>query len=310
MSEQPTIIIKKKKKHKHPHHGGAWKVAYADFVTAMMSFFLLLWLLQVTTSEQRAGLADYFSTTTLVPRDSIFGAGHVFGTRTSATIEVSDESYLSDDEGFKQGGEDHYADEAASGAGASDHHKDITADEMKLVHAMQKEEAAFKEAGEFLRDNILNDKVLREFADQIIIDRTPEGLRIQVVDKGKSSMFPSASAVPYQKSRDLLMLIGKVIGMLPNKISVSGHTDSSPFPTGSSRDNWTLSTERANVSRMYLVKGGIAEEQITRVVGFADKQSFSENPADPRNRRISIILLRMSGAEAGVGLAVPEAAKE
>jgi len=297
MSEKPTIIIKKKKKHKHPHHGGAWKVAYADFVTAMMAFFLLLWLLQVTTSEQRAGLADYFSTAT-ISRDSIFGMGHVLGSRASAVIQVAEESSVGDDKAYSKWDEEHDSD-GASGLGGPEH--DMTSEDVKMVQAMRNEEAAFQEAGEFLRDSILNDKALSDFADQIIIDRTPEGLRIQIVDKANSSMFTSASAIPYQKSRDLLLLIGRVVGMLPNKISVSGHTDSTPFPAGSSRDNWTLSTERANISRMYLVKGGVAEAQITRVVGYADKQLFAENSHDPRNRRISIILLRMSHGDAGAG---------
>jgi len=288
--EKPIIIIKKKKKGGHGrHHGGAWKVAYADFVTAMMAFFLLLWLLGVTTAAQREGLADYFSGAT-IGRDSIFGIGHIFGSRQSTVDEASAMDSLAQDGGVEQGGldRDSYNIEGYSSIETSG----LSPEEMKLAMAMKAEENDFTEIGALLKESILKDNTLKEFTDQIIIDRTSEGLRIQIIDKGQSSMFPSASSRPYEKSRDLLLLIGRVIGMLPNKITVSGHTDSNPFVTGSNRDNWSLSSERANISRKYLVEGGVNENQISRVLGYADKQPFSDNPKDPSNRRISIILLR------------------
>ena len=120
-------------------------------------------------------------------------------------------------------------------------------------------------------------------------------MRIQIIDRDKFSMFPSGSAIPYEKARDLLILIGRVLARLPNQISVTGHTDSSPFSAGSSRDNWTLSTERANVSREYLVKAGVTDDRINRVSGLADREPFVPNDTkDPRNRRISIVLMRQS----------------
>ena len=299
MSEKPVIIIKKKKHGHGGHHGGAWKVAYADFVTAMMAFFLLLWLLGVTTAEQRQGLAEFFSDAN---QNSIFGGGARFGAPPIAIPEKAEDARSEGVEDIPdkgQGAKD--ADEEVAGEGILNTSKIMGAEDVKVALAMQQEEETFKEAGEYLKENIMKDTKLKEFADQIIVDRTPEGLRIQIVDKEKLSMFPSANAIPYEKSRDLLVLIGRVISMLPNKISISGHTDSSPFVVGSNRDNWTLSTERANVSRMYLVKGGVKEEQISRVMGFADRQPFSENPKDPRNRRISIILMRRATFESGIG---------
>src|SRR6202000_2205655 len=130
----------------------------------------------------------------------------------------------------------------------------------------------------------------REFANQIGIDRTSEGLRIQIVDRDQFSMFPSGSSIPYERAQDLLRMVGKVIAQLPNNISVTGHTDSTPFTVGSPRDNWTLSTERANTSREELIPAGVDEKRVQRVVGLADRDPFVQDAKDPRNRRISIVL--------------------
>jgi chemotaxis protein MotB len=158
---------------------------------------------------------------------------------------------------------------------------------------MQKEEEGFKQAEEIIKKAILSNPELSGFANQIVIDRTPEGLRIQIIDQDKFSMFPSGGAVPYERARDLMIMVGKVIARLPNYISVTGHTDGTPFAPGSSRDNWTLSTERANISREYLVQAGVDEQRIARVSGLADRDPYTPNdPKDPRNRRISIVLLR------------------
>ena len=157
---------------------------------------------------------------------------------------------------------------------------------------MRDEEEGFKKAEKALKEAILSNADLRGFANQISIDRTPEGLRIQIIDQDKFSMFPSGGSVPYQRGMDLLMMIGKVISYLPNKISVTGYTDGTPFTAGSGRDNWTLSTARANVSREILVKGGFDEQHIARVSGLADRDPYVPDPKDARNRRISIVLLR------------------
>jgi chemotaxis protein MotB len=158
---------------------------------------------------------------------------------------------------------------------------------------MKREEAGFKQAEDLLKQAIVESPELRDFANQILVDRTPEGLRIQIIDRDKFSMFPSGGAIPYERARDLLVLVGKVIARLPNNISVTGHTDGLPFQAGSGRDNWTLSTERANVSRELLVGAGVNEDRIQRVSGLANRDPFVPNdPKDPRNRRISIVLLR------------------
>jgi chemotaxis protein MotB len=317
MADQPVIIIRKKKKGGHAaHHGGAWKVAYADFVTAMMSFFLLLWLLNVTTSEQRAGLAEYFSPAG-ISRNQSSGAGGMFGGLSISSTsggEIADRSPPSNQEatiptigqgeegdedtaGTGQGGIKTKKQEKSAG-GASKEAKEIAA-------AMKAEEEAFKLAEQTLKQAIQGSPELQAFANQIIIDRTPEGLRIQITDRDKISMFPSSSAIPYERGRDLLMMIGKIVAQLPNKISVAGHTDGAPFVMGSRRDNWTLSTDRANTCREYFVRAGVNEKRIARVSGLADREPFVSDLLDPRNRRISIILLRQNQNTAQTPPAVP-----
>ena len=192
-------------------------------------------------------------------------------------------------------------DSAASGTMASKEQKPggaasgMSKEDQAMVSAMKHEEEGFKQAEDLLKNAIMSNPELQAFANQIVVDRTPEGLRIQIIDRDKFSMFPSGSANPYEKARDLLILIGRVIAKLPNNISVTGHTDGTPFTVGSGRDNWTLSTERANISRAFLVQAGVDEKRVARVVGLADREPFVPNdPKDSRNRRISIVLLRQA----------------
>ncbi len=309
--QAPIIIIRKKQRRggHGGHHGGAWKVAYADFVTAMMSFFLLLWLLNVTTDIERKGIADYFAPASISKSES--GSGGMFGGQTITvngaqvsqgsppttqdvtmpTVgqgEEGDEETKGQSEGAASSKTDAKAEGDKTGGGST-----LSKDDQAMAAAMQGEEAAFKQAEDLLKQAIASNPELREFANQIVIDRTPEGLRIQIIDRDKFSMFPSGGAIPYERARDLLMMVGKVVAKLPNNISVTGHTDGTPFQVGSGRDNWTLSTERANVSRELLVKAGVDENRIERVSGLANRDPFVPNdPKDPRNRRISIVLLR------------------
>ncbi|MBI1274237.1 MAG: OmpA family protein [Alphaproteobacteria bacterium] len=318
-NDQPAIIIRKKrKKAGGGHHGGAWKVAYADFVTAMMAFFLLLWLLNVTTDIERKGIADYFAPASISKSES--GAGGVMGGLTitmdgamqhmnspptveERTIPTTGKGEHGEDETPRKsdGGAEGKADGtgAAAGAAGGDGEAGGKTPEQAIAAAIAKREAEeaalFGQATEALRDAIRQSPELSDLAEQLVIDNTPEGLRIQIVDKDNYSMFPSGGANPYQKSRDLLHLVGKVLARLPNRISVSGHTDGKPFPVASRRDNWSLSTERANVSRAALVNAGVANERVARVVGMADRDPLDPaNPLASMNRRISIVLLRQN----------------
>ncbi len=332
-SQQPVIIIRRKKGGGHGgHHGGAWKVAYADFVTAMMAFFLLLWLLNVTTDVQRKGIADYFAPASISKSES--GAGGVMGGQTitinGAQISASSPPTVDDRTiptvGMGEQGEEDTVGKSdkvgdgGKGANSKDANaKNSVASELAaLGEAMQREEQHFKEAEQLLKTAINGIPEFKEFADQILVDRTTEGLRIQIIDRDKFSMFPSGGSVPFERGRDLLRMVGKVIARLPNNISVTGHTDSAPFSSGSRRDNWSLSSERANVSRGELMAGmadmlktdlPTVEPRIARVVGMADRDPLAPNdPKAPQNRRISIVLLRQAIPPAETMPATPEAA--
>jgi len=324
---QPVIIIRRKKKGGHAgHHGGAWKVAYADFVTAMMSFFLLLWLLNVTTSDQRKGIADYFSPMSISRSEG--GSGGVMGGKSITMpdgAEISTSSPVGPaSDATATAGKGETGEEDISGKTdktpqdkkplteeekIAAQHDAAVKDAAAMAEAMKREEEKFKEAEQIIKQAILDTPGLSELAQYLVIDRTPEGLRIQIIDKDKFSLFPTGQSSPYEKGRDLLRLVGKVISRLPNKISVTGHTDSAPYAAGSRRDNWDLSTDRANVSRTELQAGGVPMARIARVVGLADREPFVANdPKDSRNRRISIVLLRQTALETAAAAAPPEQA--
>jgi chemotaxis protein MotB len=306
-SEQPIIIIRrKKKKGGEGHHGGAWKVAYADFVTAMMAFFLLLWLLNVTTDEQRRGIADFFTPASIARSES--GAGGTMGGRTiTAPGAMVSESSPADalkvmvpTEGQGKEGEQDTPgqselnewERSGPADGKLDKAKMTEAEKAAAAKLEEEENASFKRATEELQRALQENQVLQGLADRLLIEQTPEGLRIQIVDKDNASMFASGSSSLYEKSRDLLALVGQVIGKLPNRITIAGHTDGAAFAVGSRRDNWSLSTERANVCRQVLTESGVDEQRLARVIGMADREPLDADPKAARNRRISITLLR------------------
>jgi len=283
------IIIKKIKKYAGGHHGGAWKVAYADFVTAMMAFFLLLWLLNVTTKEQKAGIADYFDP---VPKISTSddGAGGLMGGLS-----------ISPDGAMVTTVQPPVAQEADPTLRAGADPKAIEEEKLK-EEVREREEARFKKAEEAIQDAIESSPDLKNLSKNIMMDMTPEGLRIQIVDQEGQSMFPSGSAEMYEKTRNLLAQVSKVIAALPNDISVRGHTDAAPYSAGAGYGNWELSADRANSSRRVLVESGLPEKRVNNVLGKADTDHmFGDKPLDARNRRISIILLREELTGKGAG---------
>ena len=306
-SNERPIIIKKVKKGRHgAHHGGSWKVAYADFVTAMMAFFLLLWLLNATTDEQKKGIADYFAPT-IASRTSS-GSGGILGGRTieteGAMIANKQSPSITVDLTDPGGGAslEDMADSAVAESVAeldSDSFDEISEDAARRRIA-QEEERQFQEAEYQIRQAIQEIPDIQQLAQNLIIDRTPEGLRIQIVDQDKLSMFPRGSATMVEPARRLMDLVAKVIERLPNKISITGHTDSTPFSTTNNYTNWELSTDRANASRRALLAAGVPEHRIATVVGKADKEPLIvEDTTSPQNRRISIVLLREAGDVAG-----------
>ncbi len=285
-SNQPPPIIKRVKKgHHDAHHGGAWKIAYADFVTAMMAFFLLLWLLNVATEDQKKGIANYFAPINVSKSKS--GSGGVLGGRnlnepgpmrtstSSVTVAVPlppvpPTEQVNDAEDMRSVDEE-------------------TIEEM----IREREEEQFAEAELALRQAIQEVPEMRQLADNLLIDKTPEGLRIQLVDQERLAMFPLGSDAMFEHTRTLLALVAEVVDRMSNKIAVTGHTDATPYATQSGYSNWELSTDRANSSRRALVDHGLPANRIARVAGLADREPLiADDPSDPRNRRISIVLLR------------------
>lgn len=302
--QKPTIIVKRRRKvggHGN-HHGGAWKVAYADFVTAMMAFFLLLWLLNVTTSEQRQGIADYFSPSSVSRSTS--GSGGVFGGLTitvpgalispGAPIAVSSpvQTRPGEDRNEPQPS-DAEDDFPTAGMSAEETAPETVADEALDAAIAEREARLFAEAEKKLFETIGGIPELADLAESIVIDQTPEGLRIQIMDQADHTMFPLGSARMSSQTRQLLGLVAKAIEPLPNRLSISGHTDSTRYARDDVYGNWELSAERANASRRALIASGIPEDRIATVVGRADREPFiADQPDSPRNRRISIVLLR------------------
>ena len=282
--ELQPIIVKKIKKG-GGHHGGAWKVAYADFVTAMMAFFLLLWLLSVTTEVQKNGIADYFNSTPMVTR-SEDGSGGILGGLTVAkegamtsTLQPLVVQPETQDPQMK--------------AGSIPPRKETNISDERFEEERQRREAEnFKEAEAALKKAITETPELAEMASAMKIDMTPEGLRIQIVDQEGKPLFASGSADLLPHTKELLRKVSGVIQKLPNEISVRGHTDSVPYGPGAKYTNWELSADRANSSRRELLKAGMPAPRLNNVVGKADTDHlFPDDPRDGRNRRISIILL-------------------
>ncbi len=264
VNEAPIIIKRSRKKAAHAHHGGAWKIAYSDFVTAMMAFFLLMWLTSSVSEEQLAGIAEYFSKNTT---DSLI----------SGSENILGETILG------QGG-------ITSELGTPE--EEMTEEEAREFLAEQ-EQKVFEETKAEIEEMIKNDKTLLSFIDNLVIDNTPEGMRIQLIDQENSAMFPSGSAVMTDIAHNLMQSVYSVIKKLPQQISIEGNTDAAPFLGREGYGNWELSADRALASRRKFIELGCEKNRIVRVSGRADTDLYDKkNPNSPNNRRISIILLR------------------
>ena len=282
MSEQKaTIVVKRIKKVAGGHHGGAWKIAYADFVTAMMAFFLLMWLLGSTAKGDLAGIAEYFKTPLKVAMQGGSGSGD------SSSV-------------LKGGGTDltRKAGQVRKGETIPDkksYNLEAAKAEMERVEA-----ANLKMLKGRLDAAVDANPTLKQFKRQLLIDITSEGLRIQIVDEQNRPMFNLASAELQPYTKIILNEIGHVLNDVQNRISLSGHTDATPYASGERcYSNWELSTDRANASRRALVAGGMDESKMLRVVGLAASVPFNQaGPQDPINRRISIIVMNKRTEEA------------
>jgi chemotaxis protein MotB len=283
------IIIKKIKKGGHGgHHGGAWKVAYADFVTAMMAFFLLMWLINTTSPEQKRGIADYFAPASVSTSTS--GTGGILagtsmssqGVKGEGTVKVLDQQVPDRPRNVTEQGP------ASKPSGAIEN-----ASEQALRDALEKrEDQAFQSAAESLKQAMQNMPELAELSKQILVDQTPEGLRIQLIDQEGRSMFDQGSAKPNDRARVLLRAVARVINQLPNRITVTGHTSASPGG-GKVDSDWELSQARADASRKILQQAGVDPDRIYQTSGkAANDPLYPDDPTLAGNRRIALVLLR------------------
>ena len=287
MADQPTIIIvKRKRKGDDGHHGGQWKVAYADFMTAMMALFLIMWLLNAVTEEQMAGIANYFSPTAASNSDS--GAGGVMGGTSMNSPGPMARPMSAAGPTVSQLPLDPEEDPDDTGVPTEKPTEQAARELMAKI-----EQQEFERVESMLREAIAESPDLSELSENLIIDMTPEGMRIQIIDLDRRSMFPSASSTMYSYMERLLAKIAQAISGIQNKVAVIGHTDATPYPSGNGYTNWDLSTDRANASRRTLVSSGLSSERLVRISGKADHEPLIEdNPFSPQNRRISILLLR------------------
>ena len=283
----PLIVVKRKKSGGGGHHGGSWKVAYADFVTAMMAFFLVLWLITALDKDQRAALFDYFKNPSLEEGHSTRAAPAQMGPGGASTSPIN-----------LGGGLDSPRTAMAKNITLVDTAK-VPGQDPK--QAMEAARAAAEEADrrklqsllEELRAAIENSQALEPYKDQLLLDVTPEGLRIQIVDKQNRPMFDVGSARLKDYTTNILHELANYLNTVPNHLAISGHTDVRPYPGGSGGySNWELSSDRANAARRALQDGGLSAEKVARVVGLSSTVLFDkDSPENPINRRISIIVM-------------------
>jgi chemotaxis protein MotB len=279
--EPRPIIVKKIIVDGHGgHHGGAWKVAYADFVTAMMAFFLLMWLLGATTEKQRKGLADYFTPTLVQMKMDSAGSSGLFG----GDSLTSKENYPT------TGGQGNLAITIPRDATGT---RDVGGDDMK-----DKDRQKFEALKQQIETKLDQQKALRKLRRHIKFTETAEGLRIDLIDEADFAMFKMGTDQLLPEARALIGQVAEVVKGVPNDVIVRGHTDSLPYSSGQSMNNWMLSSARAESTRALLSQDGVVATRFLRIDGVADREPFVPGDRyDPRNRRMSVILAWSKGLD-------------
>jgi chemotaxis protein MotB len=311
--QRPIIVVKKRRAEAAAHHGGAWKVAYADFVTAMMAFFLVLWLVTAISKEQRAAVFDYFKNPSMEPGKSAKPAPGQMGPGGASTSPINLGGGLDaprTTQSLKPGvgvptppslmqskekdSKQYDADKIAAQAIALE--KAQTELEKKRMEALMDQ----------LKEAISKSQALEPFKDQLLLDITPEGLRIQIVDAQNRPMFDIGSAKLKGYTATILHELTPYLISVPNRISLTGHTDTTPYAGITGYTNWDLSTDRANAARRALEGSGLATERVSRVVGLSSSVLFDRaNPRNPINRRISIVVLTKEAEQEALKTDVP-----
>jgi chemotaxis protein MotB len=292
-NDNPIIIKRIVKNGGHGHHGGAWKVAYADFVTAMMAFFLLLWLINTTTPEQKRGIADYFAPQSIA--QTVSGSGGVLGglvmgqdsSRAGGSVSV----YEKNSPPAPMNKAKSPTTARSQGGATSDQNAASQSEQASDNHGSAGQSGEFSHAAEAIHQAVQDNPDIAELSRQVLIDQTPEGLRIQLVDQDGKPMFEAGTSEPLPYTKLMLATIAKVIDRLPNRISISGHTQTGD--QGNGQSNWQLSAARADAARAMLTAQGLDPDRIYEIAGKAGSEPLL--PEDPRassNRRIAITLLR------------------
>jgi len=281
------IVIKRIKKGGGGHHGGAWKIAYADFVTAMMAFFLLMWLLGSTANGDLKGIAEFFQNPLKVAMAGGSGAGDANSILKGGGEDIT-----------RTAGQVRRGDTPAQKK-TKTNPRDARTEDLRREFE-RRERMSLSELKGNLESLIERNVNLRQFKNQLLMDVTTEGLRIQIIDEKNRPMFDSSSAELSPYSKVVLREIGKALNAVPNKVSISGHTDAAQFSGGEKGfSNWELSANRANASRREMISGGMDENKVLRVVGLSSTQLFDKNdPLSPANRRINIVVLNKRTEEA------------
>jgi chemotaxis protein MotB len=284
MAGDNAVVIKRIKKGGHGgHHGGAWKVAYADFVTAMMAFFLLMWLINTTTPEQKRGIADYFAPQSIAQTTS--GSGGVLG----GQVMGADSAHAGGAQSVMQKQSPPSPADAAKGMSMGGAQGGNNAMDQAAAQANAAQDGEFNRAAEAIHQAMQDNPDLANLSKQVITEKTPQGLRIQLVDQDGRPMFGQGNneLTPYAKK--LLAAVGGIIATLPNRVSIAGHTSSAD----ADGDSWKLSFDRANAARAMLQSGGLPSDRIYEAAGKAGSEPLlPENPSASANRRLSILLLR------------------
>jgi chemotaxis protein MotB len=300
------IYVRRVKKVAGAHHGGAWKVAYADFVTAMMAFFLVMWLVTAVSKDQRAAIFDYFKNPSMEPGKSVKPAPGQMGPGGASSSPISLGGGLDAPKTSLQ---------KTDKIGAT-----VMSEPAKPIELKSEEEKAAEQAAQQaeiqrqiekkqldalmqdLKEAIAKSQALQPFKDQLLLDITPEGLRIQIVDAQNRPMFDLGSSRLKPYTRDILREVTTYLRTVPNRLSITGHTDATPYAGLTGFTNWDLSTDRANSARRALESAGLETDRISRVVGLSSSVLFDkDNPRSAVNRRISIVVMtRAAEADAKI----------
>jgi chemotaxis protein MotB len=301
-SERPILIVKRVKKARSAHHGGAWKVAYADFVTAMMAFFMVMWLIAAVSKEQRAAIFDYFKNPSMTQGKSPRASQSQIGPGGASTSVINLRGALDARKSSSP---------ISTGLGTprdTPNSIDQSAPDVETAKKIA-EEADRKKLESLLaqlREAIDHSQALKPFKDQLLLDITPEGLRIQIVDSQNRPMFDLGSAKLKDYTATILHELAPYLNSVSNRISLSGHTDTTAYLAGAGYTNWDLSADRANSARRALEGGGLQTEKISRVVGLSSSVLFDkDNSRDPINRRISIIVMTREADESALKTDAP-----